>query len=806
MTRYTTLGIMPVALCSAIAITAVAHAQSNVEEEVLVIGVTPTQGSGLPPEQIPYPVQTISDEQLRDSHALDFSDYAARRLQGVITNEAQNNRLQPDVIYRGFTASPLLGLPQGISIYQNGVRVNEPLGDTVNWDLIPTNAIESIDLIGGANPVFGLNTLGGALSLKTKTGFSDPGYGVSLEGGSFSTRQLEVHAGDHNDTLGYFVTTSYFAEDGWRDASGSELKNLFASGSYRRDGFSADLNYTYADSELIGNGTIPELLRELEGSERVFTSPDETTNALDMFNLQTSYELNDDMLFSANAFYRNNDTGSFNGDGSEFEQCEDDSNTAIDEAEQLCADDSDEAIEDQNGDPIAEQNADDEERDAIENISEREQQSYGGTLQGVFKNALMGRDNQLTAGLDYYRGEANFVSEVRIATLTDQRSTATETLADGSAIYVPEEGTALETSTRTYGIYLSDTYQFRDDWYLTLSGRYNRTEITLRDRGGQVGHTVRADDNINGRSRLDGDHTYTRFNPAIGLTHTRTIAHSDTTFYTNYSEASRAPSPVELACADPRDPCSLPNAFLADPPLEEVTTRTTELGARGVSDVWQWHIGGYFTVSSDDIIFQSVGGVQSNEGFFANIDETQRLGLDISVSGEWEQFSWTVSYNYLRATYEDDFSILSANHPLASTDNNTEGEIRVEAGDRLPGIPEHSFKNVLAYRLSPTTQFSVETLYYSDRYLRGDESNDDEPLGGYALFNFLMDIDINEHTLLFVRVDNLLDREYATFGLYGEADEVLNVEVMGENIYEGQSRFVSPGTPRAYYVGINLRF
>ena len=111
MARYASFGIIPaaaLALCSTI--TAATHAQSNVEE-VLVIGVTPTQGSGLPPEQIPYPVQTISDEQLRASHALDFSDYAARRLQGVITNEAQNNRLQPDVIYRGFTASPLLGLP-----------------------------------------------------------------------------------------------------------------------------------------------------------------------------------------------------------------------------------------------------------------------------------------------------------------------------------------------------------------------------------------------------------------------------------------------------------------------------------------------------------------------------------------------------------------------------------------------------------------------------------------------------------------------------------------------------------------------
>ena len=55
-------------------------------------------------------------------------------------------------------------------MFQDGVRINEPFGDGVNWDLIPNPAIATITLMPGSNPVFGLNTLGGAISITTKNG------------------------------------------------------------------------------------------------------------------------------------------------------------------------------------------------------------------------------------------------------------------------------------------------------------------------------------------------------------------------------------------------------------------------------------------------------------------------------------------------------------------------------------------------------------------------------------------------------------------------------------------------------------
>jgi outer membrane receptor protein involved in Fe transport len=135
-----------------------------------VIGTTPLPGVELPADQVPAPVQTATSEDIDRSGALDVSDFLNRRVNGVHVNEVQNNPFQPDVNYRGYSASPLLGTPQGLSVYMDGVRLNQPFGEVVSWDLIPRLAIASATMMPGSNPMFGLNTLGGALSLQTKDG------------------------------------------------------------------------------------------------------------------------------------------------------------------------------------------------------------------------------------------------------------------------------------------------------------------------------------------------------------------------------------------------------------------------------------------------------------------------------------------------------------------------------------------------------------------------------------------------------------------------------------------------------------
>ena len=135
-------------------------------ETVEVIGTTPL-GAALDADRITSNVQTATSEEIRELGALDLTDFMRRSFTNVFVNEAQNNPLQPDLRYRGFVGSPLLGLPQGIAVYQDAVRINEPFGDTVNWALIPLSAIDTVNLMPGSNPLFGLNALGGTISIRT---------------------------------------------------------------------------------------------------------------------------------------------------------------------------------------------------------------------------------------------------------------------------------------------------------------------------------------------------------------------------------------------------------------------------------------------------------------------------------------------------------------------------------------------------------------------------------------------------------------------------------------------------------------
>src|SRR5258706_106443 len=204
--------------------------------EVEVIGVTPLPGLGVPAAQVPANVQAVTGAEIMRQHPLNLPEFMSQRLSGVNVNENQGNPFQPDLTYRGFAVSPLLGTSQGISVYQDGVRINEPFGDTVNWDLIPTAAISTINLIPGSNPLFGLNTLGGALSIRTKSGAQYPGTAATLYGGSFGRRSFDVQHGGANGELDYFASASAFREDGWRVQSPSDVRQFFSKLGWRVEG------------------------------------------------------------------------------------------------------------------------------------------------------------------------------------------------------------------------------------------------------------------------------------------------------------------------------------------------------------------------------------------------------------------------------------------------------------------------------------------------------------------------------------------------------------------------------------------
>jgi hypothetical protein len=287
-------------------------------EEVVVIA---PYGTAIDPTLVPANVQRAGAEQLQRSQSLDLTDFLNRQFGSVSINHAQNNPLQPDFNFRGFTASPLLGLPQGLSVYENGVRINDPFGDTINWDLIPVSAIDNVQMLAGTQPVFGLNTLGGALSLRLKNGFSQQGIQLDAYGGAFGRFGTSLQAGGNDGRWGYYGDVDYFKEDGWRDHSYSDALRVYGALSRHESDWTVDLSAAYANTELRGNGPAPVELLAIDRSA-VFTYPDITHNEHAQLILEGSRDLSDSSRISGNAFYRRLDTDTFNGDATAFEQCE----------------------------------------------------------------------------------------------------------------------------------------------------------------------------------------------------------------------------------------------------------------------------------------------------------------------------------------------------------------------------------------------------------------------------------------------------------------------------------------------------
>lgn len=734
-------------------------------ETMSIINTTPF-GAGIAAKKIPTNVQVMTAEDMKAAQSISIADYMNQHMGSVTVNDAQNNPLQPDIQYRGFTVSPLLGLPQGLSVYTNGIRFNEAFGDSVHWDLIPKGAIESMSLQGGSNPAYGLNSLGGAIAIKTKTGFTAPEHSLTLGGGSWGRHNEELSSGWNNGEFAYFLDLQYFHEDGWRDHSKSGLFNGLGTFSWRRDTGQLNLTLAGADSSLIGNGAIPV---ELEAIDRnaIFTRPDKTSNHFFLAALDGNEWINDDVELAGNLYYRSNRIDSLNGDGSEFEECDDDAGF-------LCEEDEDEIVEDINGDSISA-------IEAVEggtlNTSETDQWSFGLALQSAFNQKLWGHENLFVIGGSYDLSKVAYAADTELGSLTDNRGVS------GSGILVDESRVRLDTTTNSFGLFFTEVFNITEQLAVNVSGRYNHVEIDMQDRYGTT---------------LTGKHKFDRFNPAAGLTY---AFMPELNFYGGYSESSRVPTPMELSCADPDDPCKLPNAFVADPPLDQVVAKSWEVGFRGkFADVLdgqvRWNLGYFNTINHNDIIFQSAGNANS-AGFFDNVGRTQRQGVELGLSSTFfDRWRMALNYSYIDAVFLTPYTAHSPSHPNADD----EGDIQIQKGSYIPGIPKHivKFSSDVDVLESWTVGFNV--FFNAEQFLRGDEANLDTPLGSFAVVNLQTEYRFNEHVTIFGRLDNVFNEKYNNFGTYGETGEVLE----GLGIEERDTRFVGVSAPRAGWVGVKL--
>lgn len=731
-------------------------------------------------------VQQIDSDILSRSNAMSLTEQMNSSLASLNINDVQSNPFQPDVQYRGFTASPLLGLPQGLSVYLNGVRFNEPFGDTVNWDLFSLSSIDNVTLYSGSNPIFGQNTLGGALSLTTKNGFDFEHNEVSLQLGSFGQKQVNFQFGGHSDEWAYYINANSYREEGWRDGSPSEIKQLLVNLSYRSPNLIADLFIAGNDNKMVGNGAVPVELLSLQSSTAIYTQPDQTKTQLGMIGLNLQTNLSSRYSLSGNLYYRHNKIASINGDDSDYVPCMFNGRITLCEGD----DDVEGDIDDEALEAVIFKGFDEtmglseltsinaEEIDGTRNTGATDNSSYGFTAQLVRHDSFTDVENEFIIGLGADKARIDFSSDSEFAilhndTIDDDRSVS------GIGLFDYDSMVKLKTNTTHHYLYFVDSIELDNGLALSIAGRYNKSEIKMND-------LIES-----GAGSLDGLHKYHRFNPAIGLSYNGI---DNLTLKASYSQSSRTPSPAELSCADEEDPCKLPNGFVSDPPLDHVVVTTVEAGIIYQQPNQQYSLTLYSSISDNDIIFQQAGNKPS-QGYFVNIDETKRQGFEFSSLFRFGEYRLSANYNFLDATFESPYISFSPVNPQGPNR-------QVSPGDTIPGQPKHQVKLSLDRNLTENVNVGGEYLYSSSQFYRGDEANENNKIAGHSVINMYLNYDITPQLALSVRLDNLFNHQCFTFGTYGESEEVL------EDVYPDISsvEFVGPAKPRAFSVSLNYQF
>jgi outer membrane receptor protein involved in Fe transport len=729
---------------------------------VEVVGTMPLPGLGTPIEQVPANVQAATDKDITRSRASDLQQFLDREVGSVNVNSVQGNPFQVDVQYRGFAASPLIGTPQGLSVFQDGVRVNESFGDVVNWDLIPQFAIANLNVLPGSNPLFGLNTLGGAISVRTKTGRDFPGAVLNVNGGSFHRGQATAEYGGQSGDVDYYVGGNYFYQRGWRDYSSSRVRQAFAKIGYETARTDIDLSFTGANNVLNGTQASPLALLAVNRAAP-YTYPDSNQNQLAFVNLNASHFLNDDNQLAANVYYRRTKNSNF-------------SSNVFDAFDPSLPQGS-----------CLEADCDELNYQATNDTSSLTTNAWGLSAQYSYLGRVFGRANQLTVGASYDDGQTTYRQDFQYADFTASRGTF------GTTPFFPN--TNVKTGNAYTGVYFNDVLGITDRMFLTVSGRYNHASVQIRDQSGVD-------------PALNGNHSFSRFNPAVGFNWNPVKAFQG---FVGYNEGNRAPTAVELTCADPAAPCKLPNAFIADPPLQQVVSKTFELGARGAfATGTSYSVALFRTQLENDLQFISSAAVPT-AGYFQNVGNTRRQGLEAFLNQTWGNLTLQLRYSLIDATYQSSFAVSSPNNSSA-VDVDGDGVpdlIFVQPGNRIPGVPRQQFKFRADYAFTPTVRAGLNVVAFSSQYARGDENNQDAngPVPGYAVVNLDASWQVTPQIEIYGLVSNLFDRKYSNFGVLGAnyftgTDFAYYASTPGAS--PAPTQFQGPGAPLGAWVGVRL--
>ena len=634
---------LSLAVLSALAYSA--HAEDLETSKINVYSPAPLPSIGLDQSIVPGSITVIKPEDVQEQSGVSLADYLNNNVQGISFNEVGGNPWQPEVFYRGYSAGSIAGNPQGLSIYVDGVRENQPFSDVVLWDTIPTWALSGAQVVGGSNPIYGLNTLGGAISMQTKNGKMFNKGVISATAGSWDRTGSLIEVGGIIDgtNIDYYFGYNHTSENGWRDHSPSHLNQAFGKvGMDLETGGRVELSYTGASNNLIGNGLAPKYLLGADNSG-VNTVPDLTENRYNKFNFSYTDIISDTVMLSANAYYVQSNRYTLNGDA-EIEFDADNLANAVSAGVISAAPSGRDYMVYYNDDAI-----DDVEGET--RTTRTKQDKYGFTGQLTFTDDLFGYKNHLVTGINFETSLIGFVQNEYEGSSFIGSSRVIDT---NTGEY--ENNSDLQGRTNTAGLYAVDTLSLNDQWHVTGGLRYNYTEIDNKDR--------RADQSA---GSLTEKASYSRINPTVGITYK---VNENYQTYASYSESNRAPTSIELGCSNPAIACTLPTQMADDPPLDDIVSKTYEAGASGrlLGGNLKWNAAIYHAMNHDDIHFINKNA-QNGLGYFDNVGRTRRDGLDVGVSGsglfgldlfgEGSKFSWSGSYGYVNATYDSNLDLVS---------------------------------------------------------------------------------------------------------------------------------------------------
>jgi len=738
-----------------------------------VVATTPLGGGEINVAQSPFSVWQTGSQDIQTFNDSTLPDTLARQAPGVTVNNVSGNDFQPDVSYRGFDATPVSGTPIGLAVYQNGVRINEAFGDTVNWDLIPENAIDKTTIVAG-NPIFGLNALGGAVNVTMKNGFTWDGFEADLRGGSFGRAQEELQYGKQVGDWSVYAAATQINDGGWRVDSASQLTNFYGDVGYKANGFESHLQLTAGDTQFGAAAFTPiQLLQNNWGS--VFTVPQTTYNKMAMVQWNGSYAYSPTLSFQGNAYFRAFNQAHVDGNPTSLTPCPPFS----------CL----------NGSP-----AHDTLGGIIPDLSQNgtldlgeidrnwtQSRSLGFSAQAVDTAKINGRDNTLTVGTSLDYGWTRFTGNSQFGTIVNDDNTSFPVI--GSPYIIDEPDSFLSPigvhANNTYvGVYALDTFDATDRLTFTGGGRFNFAGINLEGTQSAL---------------LTGYSSFYHINPTIGLTYK--ITH-DINFYAGYAMSNRAPTPLELGCADPNNPCIIDNFLVSDPPLKQVVGNTFELGFRGQNALaplgpqWgklQWSAGLFRTTLTNDILPQQ--SAVTGYGYFANVGTTLRQGAELSAQWTGDKWSAYANYTYIDAVYLTTFLESSPFNPLADAN----GFIPITNGMPIAGIPKNTVKVGVDYAVTPEWHVGADMVAASGQVMTGNENGALPQVPGYAVFGLHTSYQVAKQVQIYGLVQNLFDQRFYTGGALFDTGELPNA---APNLTNPTS--LGPGKPFAIYGGLRI--